>query len=1061
MLTIWLGVMLAMGVLIGAYPQIDINPTFKSMIMSSDPDRAFDQKVKETFGDDEYVIIAVENEQTVFNVETLRLIDRITQKVRKLDGVRDIYSLTYIDNIRSRDGLLDTNDLIEALPTTKEELARIEKEAGENATYENFIISPDKKVAAINVELALTHSDSKARGAITEKILSIVDEERKSSQDKIYVTGFPVSSYFGGIFMISDMVVFGAAAAVLLMILMWFIFRNVQGVAFTMLVAMAGVAVTYGLMSAIGVKITMPLSSVMIFIMALGMEYSIYVGYAFISQVLHERSKGGEIRDRSFIVSEAVRGVRSAVLLSTTTTCIGFLSMVTNPVPDLAKMGFFLAIGTLTVGIASLTIVPAVITMWPFEVRPHAEKGRFVHWFVGKLGGGSAVRPRRALLAMGVISAFCLAGWAQVSADTDAMQYFKKGSRIRQDEEFVRARMAGTTYLQAVVETEQLDYFKEPENLAKLEKVAAYAESLPNVTKALSHADHLKLLNKALRGPYELPDTRQAVEQFLLLHKQPDDFRPVIDPDYKRASVMVRLDTMSSTRLREVEEAVETFMAGQFSGKKVNLVGTTLLVHRAFDMMARSMVIGLGIACVLIWLIMCIGFRSVKMGTLALVPNAMPILLIYSVLGWIGYPLDPPTAVTGAIALGIAVDDTVHFFKGWRANVIFDGMTSEQSVLTVLQRIGRPMVMSSLVLAFGFGVLMLSRYGTLVWMGIMLSVAAATALICDLVLTPALLAKSRVKVPEPTEEEMKAIKPIDNVAMDPKRQSLSEYSDEEIDRMLTYDFFAIAGKTVIRQGGNFGTRRLLYEMKLTPSMHVLEIGAGVGATAFSLAKHYGCRVTCVDLSDYMIEVARKRAEELGVADKCDFVVSTGATLPFEENTFDAVISESVVMYAGTGVFKEAHRVLKPEGVFGLHDWSWANDSLAKMQGLVNNVACCESADACTFFAMSGWRAELEAAGFRIDFSEQFPFAYFAMSGMVDDEGAMNVAKMFGRILSRPAAVKKMIGIMSFLDKYQTWFTYTLVVGSKKEMVDVAEEPPVDTGGPIQLGIKPGAPEQTV
>lgn len=746
-LGIWFAIMGMMMVSIVLYPQIDINPTFKSMIMPNDVDRAMDAESKSIFGDDEVIIVAIRNPNGVFNIETLKKVDRITSKIKDLEGVRDIFSLTYIDNIKDTNGELDTADLIEELPTTEAELRKIEKDAMDNPVYWNAIVSPDKKVASINVELSLEFSTPKERGKITEKILKIAKAE-DSGPDEIHVTGFPVSSYFGGNYMITDMVVFGAVAMVLLMIILWIIFRNPQGVIFTLFVGMLGVCVAYGCMSAMGVKITMPLSAVMVFVMALGMEYSIYVGYSFITETRLARENGEDDSDYKALLLRGLRTCAMPVLLSATTTGIGFLSMLTNPVPDLSKMGLFLAIGTAAVGIASLTVVPAIIALWPFEVKDKVEKQRVVNRIVNKIGGGSARNPGKALLLMSAILALCAVGWVQLSMDTDAMQYFKKHDQIRIDEEFVRDRMAGTTYLQAVVVGKERDTFKQPKNLRKLAEMQEYAETLANVTKASSHADHLKLLHRAVSGQeerYRVPDTREAVEQLLMLHKEPDDFRNVIDFEYRIANLVIRMDTMSSTRLKHLEADVEAKLQQQFPDMEVNVVGTTLLVHRAFDMMARSMLVGLAIACGLIWLIMCTVFRSIKLGTLALLPNVVPVALIYSVLGWIGYPLDPPTAVTGAIALGIAVDDTVHMFKSWVDHRRLPGYDSTKAAVVTLEKIGRPMVMSSLVLAFGFGVMMLSSYGTLVWMGIMLIIAAASGLVCDLVLTPAILSLSKGK----------------------------------------------------------------------------------------------------------------------------------------------------------------------------------------------------------------------------------------------------------------------------------------------------------------------------
>ena len=102
-----------------------------------------------------------------------------------------------------------------------------------------------------------------------------------------------------------------------------------------------------------------------------------------------------------------------------------------------------------------------------------------------------------------------------------------------------------------------------------------------------------------------------------------------------------------------------------------------------------------------------------------------------------------------------------------------------------------------------------------------------------------------------------------------------------------------------------------------------------------------------------------------------------------------------------------------------------------LSGLVNTVACCCDVSAQTrFFSTADWERHLQRNGFEILFSREYPFAYFTLHGMVDDEGALGVARMFRRVLARPAAVKKMLSVMKLLDKYQEWLSYTLIVARK-------------------------------
>ncbi|HWU91444.1 MAG TPA: MMPL family transporter [Kofleriaceae bacterium] len=1048
-LLIWLAVIALGAAAIALVPQLRMNPTFRSMIMSDDPDREADDRAKQIFGDDEFITIAIENPQGIFNLPTLAFIDQITRKVQGVEGVRQVYSLTRVDNIRGRDGTLIADDLITELPRTPEDVQRVEREAFENPLYVNNIIAADKKVASINVELDLSHTTSEAHAAITKAVYRIMDETEpaKPAGVKTYVTGYPVGSYIGGVYMIEDMVLFGGASFVVLLTVMWLVFRRWQGVLATLLVVMASLSVSYGVMSIAGVAVTMPLSAVMVFLTALGMQYSTYVGFAHRERVYHERGHGRPPpRDHRYILSEAMRDVRGSVGLSAVVTAVGFGSMFVNRIPDLRMMGLFLVIGLVTTSLGVMTIIPAVIAKFPFEVPDQNRHHYRLQQIIDRMGRVSTSRPWLMLSISGVIFALGIFGVTRLDNNTDAMHYFKKSAEVRQAEDFVRSRMAGTTYLQAVVAAPQVDAFKEPENLRKLAAIQRYAESLPHVTKTVSHADHISLMNRALRGggaaEYRIPDTKAAIEQYLLLHNKPDEFRLWMDSDYRNASVMIRMDTMSSAVQRETEDKLEAFMQQQFPGWDVNLVGTNLLTHRAFDEMSTSMLQSLGLATILIWLIMCIGLGSFKLGTLSLIPNLAPSIIVYAFLPLLGQPLDPPTAVTGAVALGILSDDTVHFIKTWLGHRRRGNTDAVSAVLATLSEVGKPMILSSVVVMIGFSIMLLSRYGTLVWTGIMMCIVTSTAVLWELVCSPALLRLVGKRALKPVSEESTSLEDFRKVYADDRRTSFADYSDEEITYMTTADFLALAGKTVIRHGGSNGTRRMLVELDVKPNHRILEVGAGVGATAFYLvANDPNIRVTGVDLSTFMIEQARKRADAMGFGDRVELVHTSEPTvLPFEDNTFDIVMCESVAMYnESEPFFRELFRVLKPGGRLGVHDWCWIGKPEKQLEVVTCVIACgCNPGDV-KFYTQADWERSLTDQGFEIHFAEEYPFTFFSFSSMADDEGTWGLMKMFGRVLSRKATARRMFRMTAFLARHEGEYGYTVTVGRKPMPAAAAAE----------------------
>ena len=210
---------------------------------------------------------------------------------------------------------------------------------------------------------------------------------------------------------------------------------------------------------------------------------------------------------------------------------------------------------------------------------------------------------------------------------------------------------------------------------------------------------------------------------------------------HSRANIVVRTSTGGSADVLALERRIRDAALrdpGLPEFMSFEVTGNTIVVNRAGDTIARDQTMTVAIAAIAIFALVGRAFGSFALGALAMIPNVVPVLLFFGLLGIGAAPLSLPTSMVGCIALGIAVDDTAHFLVGYRRRRKA-GLDGRTAVAQTVGRVGRPIATTSLMLVAGFSVLQLSNFATLREFGGLAAITMGLCLLADLVLLPALL----------------------------------------------------------------------------------------------------------------------------------------------------------------------------------------------------------------------------------------------------------------------------------------------------------------------------------
>jgi predicted RND superfamily exporter protein len=317
---------------------------------------------------------------------------------------------------------------------------------------------------------------------------------------------------------------------------------------------------------------------------------------------------------------------------------------------------------------------------------------------------------------------------------------------IKANTEHVDEVMGGTTNLIYLFDSGEPEGIKEPAVLREIERVAAYADlQKPLVRKTYSIVDILKDLNQAFHEDdpayYRLPETRELVAQYLILYETSggEEAEKYVSSDYRRASLELRLKLAPTSHIAELAAGIDALLAAEpLEASTIEMTGIGALWLKLMDYIVSSQIQGFTLAFVAIALMMIFIFRSLKTGLISMIPNLAPVVLTLGVMGWGGVLLDYNKVTIAAVAIGIAVDDTIHMISRYRHEFLLCG-NYQEALVTTMQDVGRALFITSVALVLGFLVFVFSVLAAKAMFGILLATSIVVALVADFLLMPALV----------------------------------------------------------------------------------------------------------------------------------------------------------------------------------------------------------------------------------------------------------------------------------------------------------------------------------
>ncbi len=757
-----------------------IDASSDTLVAQNDEEFKYFNSYNKLFDSENFLVLAIKKE-TDIDREFIINVENISKELLKLQQVSKVFSfidapILFLNNTSLSD--LSGNK-IENLKNSNYEIEKVISEFIDNPVYVDQIINKNGSVFSIiiylkkDIEFNIAKNDyenniiskktylekkniyDKKRNGLIRNIRSIIDN---ADNNHLY--------YLGGVDMIandviafvkSDIVVFSFAVIIIIILVLFFIFRQISWVIVCLLSSSYTIVLVFGMLGLLQIEITAISSNfaALIFILSVSMNIHI-INYFRLLQ--NNKNK----------INKTLKYMFWPCLYTTLTTMVAFGSLIITDIKPIIDFGFIMVISLIISLCCSFTILPLFILLFFSNKESNYQQNILnINFFSGVKN-----HPKIIILTGTILFIIFSLGSFKLGIENSFVNYFKKNTEIYKGMKLIDEELGGTTPIDIILtfnnnellinnndnleiieddidledEFSDDDFFNDnlTENWFSEEKIEIisnihnYLEEREEIGKVQSILSLIELANQINKKPLNLFELAVLYEEIPEEYKE-DLIYPFLLVDKNLVKISARVkDSRDINRKKlivEIKNFIEKNKNKSLQNYRVN--GLLVLYNNMLDSLFESQIKSLGFVLVLIFFMFLVLFKSLKLSILGIIPNIFASTFILGIIGYLSIPLDIMTITIAAITIGIAVDNTIHYL--YRFIEYKKNNTMTQSINLTNNSVGIAVLTTSITIALGFSVLILSSFTPTVIFGLFTSMAMIFAMIGVLVFLPSLL----------------------------------------------------------------------------------------------------------------------------------------------------------------------------------------------------------------------------------------------------------------------------------------------------------------------------------
>lgn len=719
---------------------LKISFTFEQFFPEKDEDLEFYKNfIKEFEKDDNFILIALKDKSgDVFNSKFLNKVNTVCDSLLIFKNVRKVQSLT---NFKTPYKTPFGYTLIPTLHINDEEKIIEDKLKIENdEKYIGNFINDKKDALTILIktedELSMNQNDSLIFS------LKVLLKNQGFNEDDYHILG---KSFFQTELVRlqkKEVLISTLISALLVFIILYLIYGKLLTAGIAMIGIGSSLVLFMGLLSALGRELSVMAALYPVLILIVGSSDVIHLISKYLDNDINTDNKLS-------VMITVLKEVGMATLLTSATTAVGFATLLTSQLKVIKDFGINAALGVMIAYVVIMVLIPCLLLIFTKEqLYKKSFTGESINNFAQRAYNIGFHKPKIVLSVIAILVSLCLIGVTKITTDYKLIENLPKDVKVTDDFLYFEKEFSGFRPFEVAVIAKPPYKIDDFEVIKMINRIDLKLKSYEAIKSTIAITTIFKSLNMIENGNnkkyYVIPDSIYDYTKLQPLFKKvnKNEFNILINNDYTATRISCRIGDIGADKIKVLNQDFEKWISKNIDPNKLEVkrTGTSLILDKNGDYITSSIFKGLLLSIILISMLMALIVKNWKMLIVSLIPNIIPLLFAGALLGYFNIELEAGISIIFAVIFGIAVDDTIHFIARYN-QCMQSGLSVEESIAQTFKDTGKALVITTIILFFGFLVMLFSNNPASVTIGVLIAFTLISALLCDLYLLPILIRK--------------------------------------------------------------------------------------------------------------------------------------------------------------------------------------------------------------------------------------------------------------------------------------------------------------------------------